>query len=64
MARQQRQFPQGKYILRTPRKSQNGQVYAVYLYYCVQQTHSNTVSQAFFYLKVKSVALQCENRIL
>ena len=33
MARQQRQFPQGKYILRTPRKSQNGQVYAVYLYY-------------------------------
>ena len=33
MARQQRQFPQGKYILRTPRKSQSGQVYAVYLYY-------------------------------
>ncbi len=33
MARQRRQFPQGKYILRTPRKSQNGQVYAIYLYY-------------------------------
>jgi hypothetical protein len=33
MARQTRQFPQGKYILRTPRKSQNGEVYAVYLYY-------------------------------
>lgn len=33
MSRQQRQFPQGKYILRTPRNSQNGQVYAVYLYY-------------------------------
>ena len=33
MARQQRQFPHGKYILRTPRNSKNGQVYAVYLYY-------------------------------
>ena len=30
MARQQRQFPQGKYILRSQNKSQN---YAVYLYY-------------------------------
>ena len=30
MARQQRQFPQGKYILRTPRKSQNGQVFYYY----------------------------------
>ena len=43
MARQQRQFPQGKYILRTPRKSQNGQVYAVYLYYYwlgnIEQVH-------------------------
>ena len=33
MARQQRQFPQGKYILRPSRKSQDGQQYAVYLYY-------------------------------
>ena len=33
MARKTRQFPQGKYILRTPRKSQNGEVYAVYLFY-------------------------------
>ena len=33
MARQQRQFPQGKYILRSQKKSQDGQQYAVYLYY-------------------------------
>jgi len=33
MARQTRQFPQGKYVLRTPRQTQDGQVYAVYLYY-------------------------------
>ena len=33
MARQTRQFPQGKYILRSPRKSKDGQVYAIYLYY-------------------------------
>lgn len=30
MARQQRQFPQGKYILRSQNGSQN---YAVYMYY-------------------------------
>ena len=33
MARQTRQFPQGKYVLRTPHVTQDGQVYAVYLYY-------------------------------
>ena len=33
MARQQRQFPQGKYVLRTPHVTQDGQVYAVYMYY-------------------------------
>ena len=33
MARQTRQFPQGKYVLRTPHQTQDGQVYAVYLYY-------------------------------
>ena len=33
MARLQRQFPQGKYILRSQKKIQNGQQYAVYLYY-------------------------------
>lgn len=33
MARQTRQFPQGKYVLRTPHVTQNGQVYAVYMYY-------------------------------
>ena len=33
MARQTRQFPQGKYILRSPRKSKDGQVYVIYLYY-------------------------------
>ncbi len=36
MARQQRQFPQGKYILRSQNKSQN---YAVYLYYYWRGTH-------------------------
>ena len=39
MARQQRQFPQGKYILRPSRKSQDGQQYAVYLYYYWRGTH-------------------------
>lgn len=33
MARQTRQFPQGKYVLRTPKITKDGQVYAVYLYY-------------------------------
>ena len=33
MARQTRQFPQGKYVLRTPHDTKDGQVYAVYLYY-------------------------------
>ena len=33
MARQTRQFPHGKYVLRTPHQTQDGQVYAVYLYY-------------------------------
>ena len=33
MARQQRQFPQGKYILRSQKMIQDGQQYAVYLYY-------------------------------
>ena len=33
MARQTRQFPQGKYVLRTPHVTQDGQVYAVYMYY-------------------------------
>ena len=33
MARQTRQFPQGKYVLRTPHDTIDGQVYAVYLYY-------------------------------
>ena len=33
MARQQRQFPQGKYILRSSRNSQNVKQYAIYLYY-------------------------------
>ena len=32
MARQTRQFPQGKYVLRTPHQTQEGQVYAVYLW--------------------------------
>ena len=36
MARQQRQFPQGKFILRSQNKSQN---YAVYLYYYWRGTH-------------------------
>ena len=31
MARQTRQFPQGKYVLRTPHDTKDGQVYAVYL---------------------------------
>ena len=31
MARQTRQFPQGKYVLRTPHVTQDGQVYAVYM---------------------------------
>ena len=39
MARQQRQFPQGKYILRSQKKSQDGQQYAVYLYYYWRGTH-------------------------
>ena len=39
MARQQRQFPQGKYILRPSRKSQDRQQYAVYLYYYWRGTH-------------------------
>ena len=33
MARQTRQFPQGKFVLRTPHQTKDGQVYAVYLYY-------------------------------
>lgn len=33
MARQTRQFPQGKYVLRTPHVTQDEQVYAVYMYY-------------------------------
>ena len=33
MARQTRQFPQGKYVLRTPHQTKDGQIYAVYLYY-------------------------------
>ncbi len=36
MARQQRQFPQGKYILRSQNKSQK---YAVYIYYYWRGTH-------------------------
>lgn len=39
MARQQRQFPQGKYILRSQKKSQDGQQYAVYLYYYWRGKH-------------------------
>ena len=39
MARQQRQFPQGKYILRSPRNSQIGQQFAIYLYYYWRGKH-------------------------
>ena len=39
MARQKRQFPQGKYILRSQKKSQNVQQYAIYLYYFWRGTH-------------------------
>ena len=39
MARQQRQFPQGKYILRSSRNSQNAQQYAIYLYYYWRGSH-------------------------
>jgi integrase len=39
MARQQRQFPQGKYILRPLRNSQNTQQYAIYLYYYWRGSH-------------------------
>ncbi len=39
MARQQRQFPQGKYILRSQKKTQEGQLNAVYLYYYWRGTH-------------------------
>jgi len=33
MARTARKFPQGKFILRTPRMTKNGQEYAIYIYY-------------------------------
>ena len=33
MARTARQFPQGKFTLRTPRQTKNGQVYIIYIYY-------------------------------
>lgn len=33
MARTARQFPQGKFTLRTPRQTKNGQEYIIYLYY-------------------------------
>ena len=33
MARTARKFPQGKYVLRTPRMTKNGQEYAIYIYY-------------------------------
>ena len=39
MARQQRQFPQGKFILRSQKKSQDGQQYAIYLYYYWKGKH-------------------------
>ena len=39
MARQQRQFPQGKYILRSQKKSPDGQQYGIYLYYYWRSTH-------------------------
>lgn len=39
MARQQRQFPQGKYILRSQKKSPDGQQYGIYLYYYWRGTH-------------------------
>ena len=39
MARQSRQFPQGKYILRVPRALQSEQVYAIYLYYYWRGKH-------------------------
>ena len=32
MARQTRQFPQGKYVPRIPHVTQDGQVYTVYMY--------------------------------
>jgi hypothetical protein len=39
MARQQRQFPQGKYILRSQKKSPDGQQYGIYLYYYWRGMH-------------------------
>ena len=33
MGRKQRNFPRGKFILRTPRETEKGQMYAVYIYY-------------------------------
>lgn len=33
MARTARQFPQGKFTLRTPKQTKNGQMYAIYIYY-------------------------------
>ena len=33
MARTARKFPQGKFVLRTPRMTKNGQEYAIYIYY-------------------------------
>ena len=39
MARQHRQFPQGKYILRSQKKSLDGQQYAIYLYYYWRGSH-------------------------
>lgn len=33
MARTARQFPQGKFTLRTPKQTKNGQMYSIYIYY-------------------------------
>ena len=33
MARTARQFPQGKFTLRTPKQTKNGQEYVIYIYY-------------------------------